>query len=890
MNRLFIFIISLPTIFIFSIPCNINDFKQILSSCDLNTNKRNILITKHSNCEIEKNYEQNNKLSIYSTLPEFKISCDLNCKSGEILNFNPILKEVECIKCPNNTFNTGNNLIINNWNNQILNEFEINCFSINKNEKIKNDYCTSIKINADKSIIMTGDLINDHYNKYYIQIIYFFNTKQPGNFSIKFKYDSINENNEINGELKLYFDYKLMLIEKNNNWQVIKKDFEKGNHEILISYFFKKVKDKNLRLYISDFEIFGLENLKCNKCINSVSPEGSDKCYFCSQNFFYNLTSHKCEECSKDKFSLPDSSSCINKEKCSNYDIELIEIEKCNNGKRNLKYYINENYCINNPNLKLNEEVPCLLNNKSQNELKCEKDKIFISKFNYDFKSILLNDFFNIVEGFYSNGNEIYSGLYNGNIRERLIKYFKTITLTPSIEIDLILNLEEDENFIIKINNEIKSSYKSISKSFNEKIMLPTGNIKLSFIYSKTSSLLKKKNGVIIKKLIIYGSDIENSENILEKCGEGYFSSKDCNSCYKITECSPYTYYEDNKCILNDVLIQKNEKIRINIKPFKDYYNILCNEKNGILCYENSFFKINYSHLNYNDLFFISLFNQSTLNISNEYKYNNNKNYFKNGQIFGLFTQITKINSFSFPEINLPYIKKNLGQNLTKVYLAENKGFNSIILEMENGDYCLSNLNKRYKSYINLKCNKNDISLPILSKILDDECTYIFEWNSPFFCRNCLFKDLKFIFQSNCINNQKEIFFEENDNCLIFNIINDDLYGFDKIENEEILDFNSQLYKIIFDNDNSKNKELITEEKNLNKQFDEFDYVINKSINEKCNIFNSNSSLKKYIIIIPLIYIITFLILIILYYKYKRKSDTYFRLDQMNNVIDYDEY
>ena len=887
MNRLFIYIISLPTIFIFSIPCKITDFKQIISSCDLTTNNRNILITKHSTCEIEKNYESNNILSIYSTLPEFKISCDLNCKSGEILKFNPILNDIECMKCPNNTFNKGQNLIINNWNNHILKEFEIKCFSINNNEKIQNDYCTSLMINDDKSIIMTGDLINNNYNIYYIQIVYFFNTKQAGNFSMKFKYDSINENNKINGELKLYFDYEIMLIENNNNWQVIKKDFEEGNHQILISYSFKKVKDKNLKLYISNFEIYGLEDLKCHKCTNSVSPEGSDKCYFCSQNFFYNLTSHKCEECSKDKFSLPDSSSCINKEKCSNYDIELIDIEKCNNGKRNLKYKINENYCFNHPNLKLNEEIPCLLNNKNQNELKCEKDKIFISKFNYDFKSILLNDFFNIVDGFYSNGNEIYSGLYNGIIRKTLIKNFQTIVLTPSIEIDLELNLEEDENFIIKVNNEIKKSYQSISKFLTEKIILPIGNIKISFIYIKTSSLLKKKNGVIIKKLIIYGSNIENSEKILEKCPEGYFSSKDCNSCYKINECSPYTYYEKNKCILNDVLIQKNNKIRINIKPFKDYYNLLCDEKNGVLCYESSFIKIHYSHLNYKDLIFISLFNQSTLNISNEYKYTINQNYFKKGQIFGLFSHETK--KHYHQEKNLKYIKKNIGQYLKKVYLAENKGYNSIILEMEDGDYCLSNVNQRYKSYINLKCNKNNISLPILSKVLDDECTFIFEWHNPFFCKNCLIKDLKFIFQSDCINKKKEMFFEENDNCLIFNI-NDDLYGFDKIENEELLDSNSKLYKIIFDNDNSENKELIHEEINLTKQFDEFDYVIYKSISEKCNSFISKTSLKKYVIIIPLIYIVTFLILIIVYYKYKRKTDTYIRLDEMNSVIDYDEY
>ena len=148
-------------------------------------------------------------------------------------------------------------------------------------------------------MLMTGDLIGD-YMKYYIQIIYFFNSKQSGRFILKYKQDSIFENNLINGEFKLYIDYELIIREnkKNSDWKIIYKDFNEGEHQIVMTYWYFK-NNENMRLYIQNFEVINFDetSITCEKCIFSFSPQGSTNCFSCLENYFYNEISLKCEKC-----------------------------------------------------------------------------------------------------------------------------------------------------------------------------------------------------------------------------------------------------------------------------------------------------------------------------------------------------------------------------------------------------------------------------------------------------------------------------------------------------------------------------------------------------------------------------------------------------------------
>ena len=833
MRYLFLFNFFINFFFIFCDFCNQSNFKQIISSCDLNTNLRNIIITKNSFCENKGNYNPENLISLYSTLPEYNISCDEKCNLGEIINFNPLINEIECLKCPRNTFNTGENFIISNWNIYILKKFKIKCILLKNNNEVKK-YTNCFTISDDNSMIISNDFNHD-YSKYNIQLMYFFNVKKPGIFSIKLKYDSMKiNNNEINGEFKLYFDYKLISNNENNNkWELINHNFEEGSHQILILYSFNKLNNKEMKLYIKNIQISGLEDLKCHKCINSISNEGSFKCYSCSRNSYYNLTNNKCEECEKDKFSLPDSSSCINKQNCSNYDLNLINIGKCINNKKILKFNIND-LCINNNNIILIQEINCNEN---------EDLKFNYFDFTFNFNNYLLIDFFDVVYGFFSNGKEIYSGLYNGITESILIKEFYHIPSFTNIEIDLELNLENDENFIIKINDEEKK-YNLISKNLTEKFLFKNDYVKLSFIYIKNSSSIKIKNGVIIKKIHIY--DSQNDEEIIE--------------------CPSYTFKLYNTCYLNDVLFQAKEKLKYNLLPFKNYIKTLCDNYNN-LCYQNSFILLNKS----NDLFFISLFQQNKINLSKHFNYIEDNDFIEQGFIFALFQDYYSTNS----EKNISKIKKNLGQKINKVYLTKNINSN-IIIEIEKGDYCINNNNKRYKSYLILKCNKTEFSFPKLIKKLD-ECTFVFEWKSPSACKNCLIEDLQFIRKGECINNKREIFFKENDYCLIFDIKNINF----TIENDDILNSNSDLYKQLFNEE--KENIIINESNNTFENFD-FEYVNNKSLYESCK--KKNEIIKTYFIIIVLLNIVTLIILIYLFYKYKKKANKLKILNEMYHTIE----
>ena len=71
------------------------------------------------------------------------------------------------------------------------------------------------------------------------------------------------------------------------------------------------------------------------------------------------------------------------------------------------------------------------------------------------------------------------------------------------------------------------------------------------------------------------------------KCNEGI--SQIINGKYLCSKCPYFTHYENEECKLNDIIIIENEKLRFNLKPLKKYNQLLCNDQNGIFCYDNSF-------------------------------------------------------------------------------------------------------------------------------------------------------------------------------------------------------------------------------------------------------------------------------------------------------------
>ena len=918
-------------------PCQESNYQQYFSKCDMTSNKRNITIYKDSECENpdNKTLEENELLLLYSKLPTFEIDCNKECKIGEKIIYNPLTNELNCITCPQNTYFLGSDYkVISNWKKSDLKKFSFNCYAIDYNGFKMNEDCTGLTISNDKSMLMSGELTGDQI-KYFIQVLFFFKAENYGRFILKYKKDSYEINGFINGNFKLFFDYQILTNENDNNndWITIYRDFSPGEHEFVIFYWYIRNNNNNkLKFYIENLEIIGIENnlFECKSCENLMSDDGNDNCNFCQKDYYFDVISNKCIKCENDEFSISNNhnlNKCYKKIKCNEFDYEITEIGKCVNKKKNITLSpIDPIYC-NDYQEKIVKEVSCddkkLDITGSEN---CKPGTIYTSYFEYNFKAHLINDFFDNNDGFKSNDNYIFIGNYLNDVHEKILQKSIRFKTSGYINIKLDLNLDESEIFKIKVNSNIEI-LTGIKKDIIKKYTVKPGEVSLSFIYEKSSNFLKFENSIIIKEIIIYGSEISN-EVILIKCPKGTISKDQCLHCvycneneipneqqtqcircnnglhtlindeYKCIECPPYSYYDGNKCLLNEVIFQENNKLRFNLYPIKEYIFRLCNDQSGLLCYDNSFIGpiSNFNeedNSNQRTLFFISLFEPKNINIT-DFIYDEDSFSIKSGHIFGLFTvNQPKFTNEIFIDPNLTYnntkIKKNLGKSIKKIEIIdqETNTFNELglLMEFNEGDTCITDKDKNYKVYLYLKCNKFEISSPKLINIKDNNCTYVFEWISSYACKNCIVKDLVTYEKGTCKNGIRKIIFEPNESCLIFNLTGTKLKGNEINYDESLSNSESHLYKNIIGNDNKTNRYLGTV-KYKKTDFD-FDYIESNIYTQKCSFFdNLDDSWKKYLLIIPLLYLITFIGVVIYCFKYKRIKDKYERLStNPHNVI-----
>ena len=913
-------------------PCTKSNYKQYFSKCNITSNKRNITIYKDSECENpdNKTLQENELLLIYSQLPTFETTCNKECKSGEKLQYNPITNELNCISCPNNTYILGNDYkIISNWKKSDLKKFIYNCYAIDYNGFKVNEDCTGLSISSDKSMLMSGELTSNHI-KYFIQVLFFFNTQNYGRFILKYRKDSYEINGFVNGNFKLYFDYEIITYEndKNTDWITVYQDFSPGEHEFVIFYWYIRNNNNNIfRFYIENLEIIGFENnsYECKSCENLTSDDENENCFSCEKDYYFDNKSNNCIKCQNDEFSISNNynlNKCFKKIKCNEFDYEITNIGNCVNNKKNITLSpIYPIYC-NDFEEKIIKEVSCddkILNIEGSEN--CRPGMIYTSYFEYIFKDNLINKFFDKNDGFKSNDNYIFIGNYLNDVHEKVLQktiYFKT---SGYINIKLDLNLDESEILKIKINSHV-DTLTGIENDIEKKYIVKPGEVSLTFIYEKSSNFLKFDNSIIIKEIKIYGSEI-SKDIILIKCPKGTISKDQCLHCvycndneipdekqsqcikcknglhsiindeYKCIECPPYTYYDGNKCLLNEVIFQENDKLRFNLYPIKEYIFRLCNDQSGLLCYDNAFigpisdFNQKENSIQRN-LFFISLFEPKNINIT-DFTYNEDLTSIKNGHIFGLFTvNQPQMNNEFFLNPNLTYdntkLKKNLGKSIKKIEIVdqERNSFTELglLMEFNEGDACITDKNKNYKVYLYLKCNKFEISSPKLINIKDNNCTYIFEWNSPYACKNCIVQDLITYERGTCKNGIRKIFFDSNEACLIFNISGTKLKGNEIFYDELLSNSASNLYiNIIGNKNNNNNNRNLNTVKYKKNDFD-FDYIESNIYTQKCSFFeNIDDSWKKYLLIIPLLYLITFIGVVIYYCKYKKIKDKYQRLN-----------
>lgn len=204
----------------------------------------------------------------------------------------------------------------------------------------------------------------------------------------------------------------------------------------------------------------------------------------------------------------------------------------------------------------------------------------------------------------------------------------------------------------------------------------------------------------------------------------------------------------DNKCNLLDVLHNKKHMLLFNLKELHKGFSRICNESSEI-CYKNFIGPIN-DHKNH-DLFFISFNEREKINVQDfSYILDTSSPIKESGYLFGLFNNRNTKNiddTDNIIKIDNIKILKNLGTKLDKVLLIPGIPYThnisyGIMLNYKNGDICLDDPSKNYTSYLFISCAKFGYytSPKYLGKV-NNNCTYIFEWENRYGCPVCLRKN-----------------------------------------------------------------------------------------------------------------------------------------------------
>ena len=848
--------------------CNENSIKYTLTECNENL-KRKIYFSNPEQCDIfQENIPNSNE----------NLDCS-SCNNGYYLTYNITTNNLICQKCPKNTYSIGGNFRINGeyneWNDDSIDSFENQCFVTNLNEE--NYYCSNFHTENGNKLI-SGNPYSIKYNNnisYGVQLGKNFHLIKNGELIFKYKKDTkLNEDNTKNGIFKFFINYLIEINDDeisslNNEYKEIKINLKPGFYTFLWQYS-KKINNKNdekLKISIKNIEITGLETaeLKCKKCKNGFSNEGSDHCQNCNKAQYFDEESLTCKNCENGYYSKNGIgiNSCVKFPNCNDNDYIKIIDDKCDKDNKQKVYFklINQ-FCF---------------ENKKKNDFyinceKCEsgfyKKKINDNYYKCDYcpsntystddgnfdnclkcdsiikKKLVFN---NIDDNFFNKTFEIEKE--EGEINIEIEKNQKIKSL--KIIIDNIQYLKEPINNMIKIDLE-KGKHEIIINSLNiiiKKITIYNTKEGGGYKCEECPNDLKTKteNGYICV-FCSPGFYFSDSEKKCIKCDENYIKMSYSNN-DKCVKCPIFTYSNEDRtqCVIYNVLNQKNIMRSFIIETFEKSIEKICKVINCL----NSFFPINDSKNN--DIYYLSFKYLNFLKTQN-FIFNDNKKKNDNGYIFYAKNNYLNDNKIIY----------NIGNKIENIKILDENKSKGIIIKYTSGDICPENKEKKIESYLFLKCEKNNIDnhffvfqKPIFIK--NNNCSFYFEWKIESICPICLSNEVKTI-SSLCINSKKNIFSIENDYCLIQNPNNKLGNNIEYDSNDNIINENDkdliEIYKL-----NINPKREYPNEK-LIKYITEKKYEISCKISENYDMFSII-----FIIIGIIVYLILLAVILLIYFK-----------------------
>jgi hypothetical protein len=646
---------------------------------------------------------------------------------------------------------------------------------------------------------------------------------KPGNFSLKYRKDTVRLNGRRVGTFMIAKNNERILEDNEidqSNWKTFVVSLEVGTHEVSVDYLTQRIDDIPYpKAYIAHVQVVGTKfsDSECYKCPYGGNNYGSTTCGTCDFNEY--LKDDVCTKCPNNTYSYKGAASleaCLPKYPCSENDYKPI-YSSCQNGKREKSYvYRDPIFCdvANAPPLPESSQVDCepckpgYLTQNFSGSISCQAcpPGSFLesgmdqcnncSAGRYARRQMNITDWSDIPEKFstyclkydgslclHSSGwipatSYLTTGLNKHRDSEIFLnRYVKIEGNFGFVKVDYRFVTDANGFLDVYVDREFYETWNSSNRSPSY-IYLNKGSHYVQLVYW---NILGKQEELRIYSIKIHGSDegaaarciecedgsiSEEGQSVCTPCPAGTSSNLEKNKC---VECSVnfYSNLQGSKCIRCPTGTQSNKERTNCIGISYVYFN------------SSSYFIENITGTGINEGVYVGgICNMPSAKLyCHQTFYGPLPGYKKDFYISVLnpshlelpYGEYVSSNSTSFAffvtesqDVDQCVVKKrihSLGKVVSQVKTIKN-GFS---VKYSLGDECVDTIN--YNAQIDFLCDKSTgIGWPAFES--EDECQYKFKWVTKYGCPICMYHQMKAV-KSQCVDGVRTVKKVETESCIL---------------------------------------------------------------------------------------------------------------------------
>lgn len=780
---------------------------KYFTDCD-KSYKHDVVLSRSADCT-----DQSSK--IIKSVP-----CDHECPAGKFFQVSNSYQG--CSLCPLGTFGVGGGFYYGRegeqWPSALQNVIN-DCWARENLTDYHNYDCRGWQIEEG---VLASNQTSDN-KTYTASLTFSLKLVKPGNFSLRYRKDTMRVNGKRVGTFSVSKNYEKVLDDSEidqSNWKTFVVQLDLGLNEVTVDYVTRKVEDLPFpKSYIAHVQVVGTQfaDTECYKCPYGGNTYGATSCGICNFNEY--LKDEVCSKCPEGTYAYKGATSvgaCLPRYKCSENDYKPV-YSPCVRGQRNKTYAYKEPVFCNTSDFQLPSQetgVSCELCKpgyleKNQSDVSvCEacpagaflemgsNECLNCTAGRYARRQLNITDWTDLPERF-----STYCLKYDGlpclhSTGWMPLTHYLTTGLDSHRDAEIFLNryvniegnlgaVKVDFEFVtdaggfldVYVDREFVETWNGTKES-PAYIQLGKGTHYVQWVYW---NILAKKEEVRIKSIKIHGADegaasrciecpdgsvSDDGQAVCKPCPPGTSSNSDKSKC---TECPLNTYSNSagSRCMRCPTGTRSIENrtncIGIDYAYFNNSSYFLGNITGAGL--KEGYYLGGICNMPSAKLYCHQTFYGPLPGATKDF-YVSVLNPAELSLPYGEFID-TNSSSFAFSvyetkDIDNCVVNKrifSLGRVVSSVKLLKN----GISIHYSQGDQCLET--SSYSSSIDLICDKSTgIGWPSFDS--QEACTYKFKWISKYGCPICLYHQMKTV-KSQCVDGVRTIKKVETHSCIL---------------------------------------------------------------------------------------------------------------------------